>query len=250
VLPLIVAALGVAALAWLWRRLSNLLRAAAILAIVAVALYGFGAFELPSFEHTLLSVGEALGPYTYLLVGTLAFLETGAGVGLIAPGEVAVVVGGITAGQGKTNLALLIGIVWACAFAGDAVSFTLGRRLGREWIARHGRRMKLSAERFEQVEGFFARHGAKTVIVGRFIGFVRSLAPFVAGASSMAARRFLPAALVAAGLWSATFAVLGYFSWRSLSDAVKLARNGSIALVVLVVLVVGGALLHRRLRGD
>jgi membrane-associated protein len=82
------------------------------------------------------------------------------------------------------------------------------------------------------------------------IGFVRSLAPFVAGASGMATRRFLPAALVAAGLWSAAFAVLGYLSWRSLSDAVKLARNGSIALVMLVVLVVGGALLHRRLRGD
>ena len=70
----------------------------------------------------------------------LAFLETGAFVGFVAPGETAVIVGGLVAGQGQISLFVLIAIVWACAVAGDVTSFFLGRRLGRDWLLRHGER--------------------------------------------------------------------------------------------------------------
>ena len=74
-----------------------------------------------------------------------AFLETGAFVGLVAPGETVVILGGAVAGQGVTSLYLTIAIVWMSAFAGDSASFLLGRRLGREFVLRHGPRFRSAA---------------------------------------------------------------------------------------------------------
>jgi undecaprenyl-diphosphatase len=178
----------------------------------------------------------------------MAFLETGAGTGLIAPGELAVIIGGVTAGQGHTELPLLIAVVWASALTGDLTSYALGRRLGRAFILEHGHRVKLTPERLGQVETFLARHGGKTIIVGRFIGVVRALTPFVAGSSRMAARRFIPATFVASGIWSATFSVLGYVFWHSFAQAADIAKQGSLALGAVIVLVVALIVAWRFLR--
>ena len=146
----------------------------------------------------------------------MAFLETGAFVGLIAPGETVVIVGGLVAGQGEINIIILIGLVWVCAVAGDTTSFLLGRRLGREFILKHGHRVRITETRLEQVEGFLHRHGGATILFGRFLGLVRALAPFVAGASRLPVRRFLPYDIVAAGAWATTFCLLGYIFWQFL----------------------------------
>ena len=169
------------------RRLGRWLLVAGIVAVAAAAVVGVGLVELPKLEDVLLDVGRALGPWTYLVVGVLAFLETGAFVGLIAPGETTVIVGGVVAGQGEISLFVLIGITWACAVAGDLASYTAGRRLGRAWLLRHGERLKITEERLKQVEEFFERRGGSTILIGRFIGFVRALAPFIAGTSRHAA---------------------------------------------------------------
>src|SRR3712207_7673994 len=74
-------------------------QAAEVVAIAAAVLIGVGVIELPNFEHLLQDAGQALGKWTYLAVGVLAFLETGAFLGFVAPGETAVIVGGLGAGQ-------------------------------------------------------------------------------------------------------------------------------------------------------
>jgi membrane protein DedA with SNARE-associated domain len=246
--PLAAAALTIAALAGGWQRLPARMRAIAAVAALALIAWGSGAIHPPNLETVAREVGATLGVYTYAVVGLMALLETGAGIGLIAPGELAVVIGGVTAGQGHTDLPLLIAIVWACAFTGDLISYTLGRRLGREFLLEHGHLVKLTAARLQQVEIFLARHGGKTIIVGRFIGLVRALAPFVAGSSRMPARRFVPATFVASGIWSATFSVLGYMFWHSVDRAAEIAKQGSLVLVALVV-VVGLIVAYRRGRG-
>ena len=115
----------------------------------------------------------------------MAFLETGAFVGLVAPGETVVIAGGVIAGQGEIELLPLIGIVWTCAILGDTTSFFIGRRLGRGFLEKHGPKVRITHERLEQVERYFDRHGGKTILIGRFIGLVRALAPFIAGSSGM-----------------------------------------------------------------
>ena len=142
-----------------YKRLERWLQIAGWIAVAGAAAVGTGLVELPNLEELLSDAGRMLGEWTYLLVGVLAFLETGAFVGFIAPGETAVIVGGVVAGQGEISLAVLIAIVWACAVAGDTTSFFLGRRLGRDWLLRHGARLKITDDRLKQVEGFFERRG-------------------------------------------------------------------------------------------
>jgi membrane protein DedA with SNARE-associated domain len=246
--PLVVAGLALAVVAFRWARLPRQNRALGLTLVIALAGYGTGVVHLPNLEHVSRQVGEALGPYTYLLVGVLAFLETGAGIGLIAPGELAVVIGGVAAGQGHIQIALLILLVWGCAFAGDTASFLLGRRLGRDFLLKHGPRVKLTRERIEQVERYFASHGGKTILIGRFIGLVRALAPFVAGASKMAPRRFIPYSFLAAGVWSATFSILGYVFWQSFDQAVAIAKQGTLGLGALVGFILAAIWTYRTLR--
>jgi membrane protein DedA with SNARE-associated domain len=215
------------------------------LAAVGAGLIGAGVIELPNVEHLIEDAGKALGKWTYLAVGILAFLETGAFIGLVAPGETTVIVGGLVAGQGEISLLLLIAIVWACAVAGDLTSYTLGRRLGRDFMVRHGARVKITEERLEQVEAFFERRGGMTILVGRFIGLVRAIAPFIAGASRMPLRKFLPYDVLGAGLWATTFCVLGYVFWRSFDQLTAWVSRGLFAFGLFVAVIVGIVFLVR-----
>jgi membrane protein DedA with SNARE-associated domain len=246
--PLILAALTVGALAVRWRRLPRRARVLVAAIAIGLAVWGSGVIHPPNLETLARDLGATLGSYTYAVVGLLAFLETGAGVGLVAPGELAVVIGGVTAGQGHTNLFVLIGIVWACALCGDLTSYVLGRRLGRDFLLKHGAALKFTPQRLERVEGFLHRHGGKTIVVGRFIGLVRALAPFAAGSMNMPARRFVPAVFLASGAWAATFTGLGYAFWRSFGEAEVLAKRGSFALVAVVMAVIALVAAYRNLR--
>jgi membrane protein DedA with SNARE-associated domain/membrane-associated phospholipid phosphatase len=221
------------------RHLSRLLLAAGAIATVAALLIGTGVVKLPNVEKLIEDAGTALGPWTYLLVGLLAFLETGAFIGLVAPGETAVLVGGLVAGQGQISLIALIAIVWTCAVLGDVTSYVLGRRLGRAWLVRHGERLKISEHRLDQVERFFDRHGGPAILVGRFIGLVRALLPFIAGASKVPLRVYLPYDVVGAGAWAGTFCVLGYVFWQSFHQLAQYVSRGLLAFSSFVAIVVG-----------
>ena len=218
-----------------FRRLGRPTLAAGAIVVVGLALWGFGIVEPPKLTKLIEDAGQRLGKWTYLLVGGLAFLETGAFVGLIAPGETAVLIGGVVAGQGEISIVTLIALVWTCAVAGDLTSYTLGRRLGRGFLERHGPKLKITEERLQKVEAFFDRHGGPTILIGRFIGLVRALAPFIAGASRMELRRFVAYDVLGAGLWSALFCLLGYFFWQSLGTVEQYIGTGAAAFTGLVV---------------
>lgn len=247
---LIAAALAAAGLAAVWRRRrpSRPALGLAVLVIAGLVVSGTGLVNLPSPEVMIREGARALGPFTYVLVGALAYLETAAGVGLIAPGEIAVILGGVTAGQGELSLTGLIVLVWACALAGDVTSYVLGRRLGREFLIHHGAAFGVSERRLTQVERFFADHGGKTIVVGRFIGLVRVLSPFIAGASGMPARRFAAYTTIASGLWAATFSLLGYAFWQSLDELLALTQQGTVTLAAVVAVIAAAVMLHRRRR--
>jgi len=247
-LPLIGGGLLLAGVIAGQQRFSRTVRALMAVAGLALVAVGTGLVDPPNLEHVIRDLGSTLGPWTYALVGVMAFLETGAGIGLIAPGELAVILGGVAAGQGQVELVPLIALVWVCAVAGDTLSYVLGRRLGREFMLEHGHRIRLTPDRLERVERYFAKHGGKTILFGRFIGWVRALAPFIAGASRMPARRFLPATIVAAGLWAVACTLLGYMFWNSLDHAIELARQGSFAIAGGVALAVAGAFAVKRLK--
>jgi membrane-associated protein len=211
---------------------------AALLAIALAAAVGFalttaGVIQLPDLEHALTDLSDTLGAWTYAMVGALAFLETGAFVGLVAPGETAVVLGGVVAAQGEVNFVAILLLVWLAAAAGDFASFVLGRRLGRRFLVSRGPRFGVTPPRLARVEGFFDRHGPKAILVGRFVGIVRAVAPFLAGSSGMRVRAFLPWSILGTAAWAATFTLVGYIFHRSFSAAADYVTHGAFALAVV-----------------
>lgn len=231
-----------------WRQSSNERRVLGVIGALALVAYGSGLVPTPNVEKIVEHVGRRLGQWTYVLVGALAFLETGAFIGLIAPGETAIILGGVIAGQGEINVIFLLGLVWACALGGDLVSFAFGRRLGREFMLRHGPRFKITEERLVQVEQFYGRHGGKTVLIGRFISLVRAVSPFIAGASRMPFSRFLPYDVIGAGLWGSLYVLLGYVFWHSFDKVTQYAGRGAFVFGTVVLIVVGIVWLVRTLK--
>src|SRR3954462_3935321 len=243
----VVAVLVAAYVVWRWRRLSFERKALGIVAVLALAVYASGVLSaLPDPKKIIEDVAGTLGAWTYGVVGVAAFLETGAFVGLVAPGETIVIAAGVIAGRGEIDLLPLIGVVWTCAVLGDTTSFYIGRRLGRRFLEKHGPRVKITHERLEQVDGYFDRHGGKTILIGRFIGLVRALAPFIAGSSGLAYRRVVPYSVVGCGAWATLFCVLGYIFWRSFDRVQHLVGQALFGFAVTVAVIVGAVTAYRR----
>ncbi len=233
-LPLLLALLAFT-LSWRWRGAHRSGRIALVAAGVAFALIGVGVITLPSMEEIVTEVGGRLGRWTYAVVAVSAFLETGAFLGFVAPGETMVLFGGVMAGAGTVELGPLIALVWASAFLGDVCAYMIGRRYGRGFLLRHGERVKIGEPQVQFVERFFERHGHATVLLGRWIGVVRPLVPFLAGSSRLPAVRFLAVDFVAAGLWSAGLAALGAVFWRNFDELTSLVGQALFGFGTLLV---------------
>jgi membrane-associated protein len=206
---------------------------AGVIAAAAFAVVGGGLVQPPDLEALLADVAETLGSWTYALVAGLAFLETGAFVGLVAPGETAIALGGVVAAQGEISLGLILPLAWLAAALGDLASFGLGRRLGRRFLLARGPRLGVTPGRLERVEDFFENHGPKAILLGRFIGIVRAVAPFLAGASGMRLRAFLPWSLLGTGVWATTFTLIGYAFHESFASATKGLTYGALGVALL-----------------
>src|SRR4029078_12770909 len=106
----------------------------------------------------------------------------------------------------------------------------------------------ITEARLHHVEGFFDRHGGKAILIGRFVGLVRAISPFIAGSSGRPLRRCPPQHIVGGGLWGSTFVLLGYIFWQSFAQLVDYAKKGALALGTVIVLVVGIVWLARWVR--
>ena len=131
---------------------------------------------------------------------------------------------------------------------GDLTSYWIGRRLGREFLVRHGPKLRIGEKRLEQVESYFQDHGGKTILIGRFIGLVRALAPFIAGSSGLPLRRFLPFSVIGCGVWATLFSVLGYVFYRSFDQVTAIAGKATLAFGITAAAIAAGVFGYRRLR--
>ena len=220
--------------------------AAAAAAALAVGLTS-GTIAVPDAAGALSDASQSVGPLAYVAVPLLALLETGAFVGLLVPGETAVVIGGVVAARGDLALPLLIALVWGGALAGDMISFLVGRRLGRGFLDTHGERLHISRAQRERTEVFFERHGGKAILLGRFVGVLRALTPFVAGTTGIALRRILPYSAAGTLIWATTFTLVGY----AFADSFETAGELVTRIVMVAALAIGAglaatALLRRR----
>jgi membrane protein DedA with SNARE-associated domain len=183
----------------------------------------------------LLDLAARLGHWAYALVFLVATLEASVFLGLVVPGETLTIAAGFLVSAGILELVPTILTAAAGATLGDSIGYELGRRLGRPWLVQYGRRFGFDERRLDRIDALFVRHGGKAVVVARFVGFVRALAPFVAGAARMPYPRFLLFNVIGAWLWAIGLVTLGYVLGASWWIAERwVGRVGLIAAVVVL----------------
>jgi membrane-associated protein len=156
------------------------------------------------------AAAEHLGAWLYAALFGVVFCETGLVLTPFLPGDSLLFAGGTLAGAGILDPALLCGVLFAAAVLGDAANYAIGRFVGQRLLAgRLGR--YVPARHLRRTQEFYERHGGKTIVLARFMPFVRTFAPFVAGVSRMDARRFLVFNVAGAALWVGAFVGCGYF---------------------------------------
>jgi membrane-associated protein len=169
--------------------------------------------------------------YGYFVVFFGVLLEN---AGVPVPGETILLAGAALARFGHLSLLWVISIAIAGAVLGDNVGFLIGRRGGRRLLERHGGMLGLTKARLDQFDAFFARHGAKTVFIARFVTGLRVVGAVLAGASTLEWGRFIVFNAAGALAWATTFGAVGYalgYSWETLERWI-----GHLGLVLLVVL--------------
>lgn len=185
----------------------------------------------------MLSLPSQLG---YGALFGLVFAES---AGIPVPGETALLAAGVLSATGHLVLPLVIAVAAGAAILGDGLGYWLGRRGGRAVLLRGGPLAAHRAHAVERGEAFFARHGAKTVFLARWIPGVRVVAAVMAGASAMPWRTFAAYNAAGAVAWAASVAGLA-----ALAGPVGAATFSTVALVLAGLSVVGLALRARRRR--
>jgi membrane protein DedA with SNARE-associated domain len=168
------------------------------------------------FEHLVERVGDAVGAWMYLIAGGLCFAEAAILVGMVLPGETALLVAGVFCENGTLSLPLMIVIAVVCAITGDSVGYEFGKKFGPSlrrsrlgvWVGEH---------RWAAVDGFLLRHGGKAVLLGRLTALFRALVPSMAGMSGMRYRTFLVWNAAGGLIWAPGCVLLGYAFSKSLS---------------------------------
>ena len=197
------------------------------------------------FEHLVTRVGDAVGAWLYVIAGGLCFAEAAILVGMVLPGETALLVAGVFAQHGTLNLYVMMVVAVVCAIAGDSVGYEFGKkfgpalrrsRLGR-WVGEH---------RWSMVDGFIARHGGKAVLIGRLTALFRALVPSMVGMSGMRYRTFIVWNAAGGLIWAPGCVLLGYAFSSSLATV---GKSLTWAPLVILAVVAGGYLaLHLRKR--
>jgi membrane protein DedA with SNARE-associated domain/membrane-associated phospholipid phosphatase len=189
---------------------------------------------LPALEHF-----RMLGYWVVLL---FSLLESLAFVGVVIPGAVVVVFAGSLAAKGFLDLGDLVWFASAGAVLGDGISFRMGKG-GHIRFREENRIFKPAL--LDKGKQFFGRHGGKSIFLGRFVGLIRAVIPFVAGLSGMEAKRFYLWNIASAVLWAASHLLAGYFlgqAWRMVG--IWSTRFG-VVLAAVMLLAIGAWWLKR-----
>jgi membrane-associated protein len=160
-------------------------------------------------DRHLNGVIQDYGTWTYLILFLIIFCETGLVVTPILPGDSLLFAVGTFAASGALDLGLVLSLLSVAAVAGDTVNYAIGYRVGPQIFRKEGVRF-LNREYLDRTHQFYERHGAKTIVIARFVPIIRTFAPFVAGIGQMRYARFAAYNVVGGVGWIAALVLGGY----------------------------------------
>ncbi|MDM0016348.1 DedA family protein [Variovorax saccharolyticus] len=152
----------------------------------------------------------AYGPWVYALLFLIVFVETGLVVMPFLPGDSLLFIVGALCGAGLMSFGLAVPILLVAAILGDQCNFTIGRYFGPKVFQWENSRF-FNRNAFDQAHAFYERYGGATIIAARFLPFIRTFAPFVAGVADMTRTKFTLFNVVGALLWVVGLCTIGYF---------------------------------------
>ncbi|MEO6407952.1 MAG: DedA family protein [Burkholderiaceae bacterium] len=153
---------------------------------------------------------QAYGPWVYALLFLIIFVETGVVVMPFLPGDSLLFVVGAMAGLGLLNLPLVIGLLIVAAILGNQSNYAIGRYFGPRVFKWESSRF-FNKRAFDQAHAFYEKYGGITIVAARFMPFVRTFAPFVAGVAQMTRAKFTLYDVSGAVLWVGGVTLAGYF---------------------------------------
>jgi membrane protein DedA with SNARE-associated domain len=174
-------------------------------------------------------VSELVEHYGLLALFLIVMLESG---GVPLPGETALVAAGVFASQGRLDIVAVIAVAAAAAIVGDNLGYWIGRTGGRSLLTR----WTVTSGTLPWAEGFFERHGPKTIFIGRFFSILRVTAAWMAGVSRMRWWTFFFWNAAGGICWAVLVGLVAYYAGHAAADAIS--RYGLIGGIVIAVVAV------------
>jgi membrane protein DedA with SNARE-associated domain len=180
--------------------------------------------------------------YGYVIILFGVMLGT---TGIPFPSAAVLLAAGVLVQQGHLDLwyAIVVGILGAVI--GNQIGYLVGHRVGRSFVLKWGRYIKLTPERLERVEGLFALHGGRAVFVARFFSVSRVLEALVAGISRMRWGTFVFYSVLSGAVWATVVVLVGYFFGESWGSAHGWSGRAPLLLVLLFGVALGFYLAYR-----
>ena len=161
-----------------------------------------------SFDTQLSPVAPLL---FYLVIGVIIFVETGLLAGFFLPGDSLLFSAGlVAAARDDLNVVILISVVFLAAFIGDQVGYVIGRKVGRPYFDRA--KSPIMKKMLIRSEIFYEKYGWWSVVIARYVPWVRTFVPPIAGTVKMNYYKFLSANVLGAFLWGVGITLAGFYS--------------------------------------
>jgi membrane-associated protein len=177
-------------------------------------------------------VADSYGTWIYAILFLIIFCETGLVVTPFLPGDALLfTVGTLTAQNGPLNLPIILILLTVAGILGHTTNYWIGNSIGQKLFSNPRSRI-FNRKHLEQTHAFFERHGAKTIMLSRFIPLIRTFAPFVAGMGSMSYRRFFAYNVIGAVVWVFGIVLLGHF----FGNIPYVQKNFSLVILAIVVI--------------
>jgi membrane-associated protein len=196
---------------------------------------------------------EPFGPLAYLVLFAVLFAETGLFAGFFLPGDSLLIVAGVLSAKGTQaytlELLIVIAVCVTAAILGNLVGFWFGRKVGRPLFDRPESRF-FKPSHLAAADAFYQKYGGITIVLARFMPFVRTFAPIVAGVSDMDRGKFVFYTVIGAVLWGAGLPIVGYLAGEAMGETLDdMLLPIIIVIVLLSVLPPAIATLRARRRG-
>lgn len=183
----------------------------------------------------------------YAVLVAIVFTETGLLVGFFLPGDSLLITAGLVAATGALNIWWLNVLLMAAAIVGDSVGYAIGARIGPRLFTRE-KSWLFNPRHVERTREFYARHGARTIVIARFVPIIRTFAPVVAGVGQMSYPRFLFYNVAGGVGWVASMTWAGYLLGRVVPDIDRHIHILVIVVIVLSLIPIGVEILRERRR--